>query len=193
MNPQLWWYVSRSSGIIAWVLLSLAVCWGLFASTRAVAKASAPAWTLDLHRFLGGASVIATALHLAGLVLDGYVEFGWRELFIPMASTWKPQPVAWGIAAFYLLIAVEVSSLLMRRIPRRWWRLIHHTSFGLWLVATVHLFQAGTDEANVLLRLGLLAVTNIVGFLTVVRVLAGHRQASEREAKRSGLGAAVEA
>ena len=51
MNPQVWWFVSRSSGMIAWALLTLSVCWGLFISTKAVAKASSPAWLLDLHRY----------------------------------------------------------------------------------------------------------------------------------------------
>ena len=57
MSSQIWWFVSRSSGLVAWALLSLSVCWGLFLSTRAVARASSPAWLLDLHRFLGGLSV----------------------------------------------------------------------------------------------------------------------------------------
>jgi len=86
MNSQLSWYVSRSSGIIAWVLLTLSVCWGLFVSTKAVAKTTTPAPLLDLHRFLGGLSVLFTGIHLAGLVADNYVYFGWSEIFVPMAS-----------------------------------------------------------------------------------------------------------
>ena len=86
--------MSRASGILAWALLSLSVCWGLFISTKAVAKATAPAWTLDLHRFLGGVSVIATAAHLAGLVADNYVHFGVAELLVPLKSSWRPVAVA---------------------------------------------------------------------------------------------------
>lgn len=176
MNPQLWWYVARASGIVAWALLSLSVCWGLFISTKAVAKATAPAWTLDLHRFLGGVSVIATGVHLLGLVADSYVHFGWSEVLVPFASSWKPVAVASGVVALYLLVAVEVTSLAMKRLPRRWWRQIHRSSFVLWWLATVHGVQAGTDHANALLRVGLLAATNIIAFLTVVLVVASHRR-----------------
>ena len=119
MNSQVWWFVSRSSGIIAWALLTLSVCWGLFISTKAVAKASTPAWLLDLHRFLGGIAVTFTAIHLIGLWADSYVEFGWRELFVPMASEWKPGPVAWGIVSVYLLVAIELTSLAMKFLPRQ--------------------------------------------------------------------------
>ena len=148
MNPQIWWYVSRSSGIVAWVLVSLSVCWGLFVSTKAVAKASTPAWLLDLHRYLGGLSVIFTAIHMIGLAADNYVTFGWAELFVPMASEWKSDAVAFGIVGFYLLIAIEVTSLAMKWLPRRLWRWIHRSSFPLYFVATYHGIRAGTDHGR---------------------------------------------
>ncbi len=189
MNPQIWWYVSRSSGIVAWFLLSLSVCWGLFVSTKAVAKATAPAWVLDLHRFLGGVSVLATGAHLGGLVADSYVHFGWREILVPYASAWKPGAVALGVVGFYLLVAVELTSLAMKRLPRVWWRRVHRSSFVLWLTATVHMLQAGSDPANPLLRIAVLATTNVIAFLTIVLVLAAHRGA--RRPSPSARAAAV--
>ena len=138
MNPQVMWFVSRSSGIIAWGLVTLSVCWGLFVSTKAVAKASSPAWLLDFHRYVGGLSVLFTAVHLGGLVGDNYVYFGWAELFVPMASDWQPGAVAFGIVAFYLLITIELTSLAMKRMPRRLWRWVHRSSFILYFVATYH-------------------------------------------------------
>lgn len=184
MNPQVWWFVSRSSGIIAWALLSLSVCWGLFVSTKAVAKASTPAWLLDLHRFLGGLAVVFTAIHLVGLWADSYVEFGWSELFVPMQSEWKPGPVAWGIIALYLLVAVEVTSLLMKRLPRRVWRWVHRTSLPLYVVATYHGIASGTDTSNQLFRLAAIASVNLVAFLTIVLILAARRSAVATTARR---------
>ena len=29
VNPQLWWYLSRSAGIVAWVMLTGSVLWGI--------------------------------------------------------------------------------------------------------------------------------------------------------------------
>jgi len=182
MSSQVWWYVSRSSGIVAWVLLTLAVCWGLFVSTKAVAKASTPAWLLDLHRFLGGVAVIFTAIHMIGLWADSFVEFGWAELFIPMASTWKPGAVAFGIVALYLLLAVEVTSLVMNRLPRRLWRAVHRSSLPLYAIATYHGLAAGTDRANTPFRLAALASVNIVGFLAIVLVLASRKAALAKTA-----------
>ncbi len=177
MNPQVMWFVSRSSGIIAWGLVTLSVCWGLFVSTKAVAKASSPAWLLDFHRYLGGLSVLFTAIHLGGLVGDNYVYFGWAELFVPMASDWQPGAVAFGIVAFYLLITIELTSLAMKRMPRRLWRWVHRSSFILYFVATYHAIAAGTDSGNLWFRMAALASVNIVAFLTVVLILAARKAA----------------
>jgi predicted ferric reductase len=183
MNPQVWWFVARSSGIVAWALLTLSVCWGLFISTKAVAKASSPARLLDLHRYLGGLAVIFTGIHLVGLVADNYVTFGWAETFIPMASSWKPGPVAFGIVGFYLLLAVELTSLAMKRLPRRLWRWIHRSSFVLYFVATYHAITAGTDAENQWFRVVALASINIVMFLTIVLILAARKATLARPAR----------
>lgn len=183
MNEQLWWFVARSGGIVAWGLVTLSVCWGLFLSTKAVAGASRPANLLDLHRFLGGLSVVFTGIHIAGLVGDSYVEFGWMEVLVPWAASWKPSAVAWGIIAFYLLLAVEITSLLMKRIPRRLWRHVHRASFGLYGFATLHGIQAGSDTLNVWYRMAMLASVNVVAFLTGVLVLKHHKAGSEPKRK----------
>ncbi len=175
MNPQVWWFVSRSSGIIAWGLLTLSICWGLFISTKAVAKASSPAWLLDFHRYIGGLAVVFTGVHIAGLVADTYVTFGWVEVLVPMASSWKPGPVAFGIVGFYLLLAIEITSLAMKRIPRPLWRWVHRSSFVLYFVATYHGIAAGTDHENQWFRVAALASINIVMFLTIVLILAARR------------------
>lgn len=88
-------------------------------------------------------------------------------------SNWKPLPVALGVVAFHLLIAVEVTSPTMHRIPRRWWRWIHLSSFGSFWLATIHGITAGTDRTNPVLMVAYLMTAGAVIFLTVFRVLAG--------------------
>lgn len=80
------------------------------------------------------------------------------------------------MVALYLLAAVEITSLLRRRIPTRWWRVIHLSSFVLFAAGTIHLLTAGTDAANpwVLAAVGI-AVTTVV-YLTTVRLLTPRRR-----------------
>jgi DMSO/TMAO reductase YedYZ heme-binding membrane subunit len=172
LDPKTWWYLARAGGLVGWALLTASVVWGLLLSTRTFGKAVVPAWLLDLHRFLGGLAVTFLAVHLVGLVADDYVEFGWREVLVPMASSWHPGAVAWGVVAMYLLVAIEVTSLLQRRMPRRWWRRVHLLSFPLFVLATVHALTAGTDARNQLVELTTIAAVTVVAFLTLVRTLA---------------------
>ena len=179
MSDQLWWYVARSGGIVALALTGMSVVWGLLYSTRIMRGHPTPRWTLDLHRFLGGAAVTFTAIHVAGLVFDSHVHFGWAETLVPFASGWRPAAVAWGIVTAYLLSAVQVTSLVMRRIPRRWWKAVHFASYGLFWTGVVHGARAGTDATNPLYVIGSALAVVVVTFLTVYRILTQRRLRSE--------------
>jgi predicted ferric reductase len=188
MNPQLWWYIARATGIVAWVLLAASVIWGLLLSTRLTQGRPTPAWLLDLHRFLGGAAVAFTLLHLVGLVADNYVQFDLVDLLVLYASSWKPGPVALGVVSLYLLAAVEITSLCMRRIPRRLWRAVHLTSYVLFWSATLHFVLAGTDATHPLARWGINITAATVVFLTLVRILSPRSRARHTESGSVGTG-----
>jgi predicted ferric reductase len=172
MNEQLWWHVARASGLVAWGLCTLSVLWGLAASARLLGRRPAPNWLLDLHRFLGALATIFVGVHLLALVADSYASFGPAELLVPLASEWKPGPVAWGVVAFYLLVAVEVTSLARRRLSTRLWRAAHVASFPLWATATVHTLSAGTDASHPGVVLVSIASLAAVVFATLVRFLS---------------------
>ncbi len=179
MGSHLWWYTARASGIVAWALVTASVVWGLALASR-LTRRPRPAWVLDVHRFLGGASVVFVAVHLLALSLDQYVGFGLDDLLVPMESVWKPGAVAWGIVAFYLLVAVEATSLLMRRLPRRLWRAVHLTSFGVFGFVTVHALLAGSDAKDAAMQWMALLSVAVVTFLTLFRVLADKRAPQTR-------------
>jgi predicted ferric reductase len=183
VNEQLFWYIARSSGIVSWALLSTSVLCGVMLSTRLLGKRPAPSWLLDFHRFLGGAACAFVAVHLAGLVADSYVYFGPSELLVPLASTWRPVAVAWGVVALYLLAAVELTSLLKRRLPARFWRRVHGTSFVLWVFSTVHAFSAGTDAANVVYQWAGVAIGLAVVYTVTVRILSPRPDRPPRPAR----------
>ena len=143
--------------------------WGLALSTKVFGKRPRPSWLLDLHRFLGGLAVVFTALHLVSLLLDSFVSFGPVQVLVPFTSDYRPGAVAWGIVAFYLLLAVEVSSLARKRLTKRTWRSIHYLSFPLFVMATAHGITAGTDRHSLALRATLIAGTAILAGLTAIR------------------------
>jgi predicted ferric reductase len=185
VRSQTWWYVARAGGIVAWALVSLAVIGGLQLSTRLLRK-PAPSWVLDVHRFLAGLSVAFVGVHILGLAADTFIGFGPVDILVPFVSSYKPAAVALGIVGMYLLLAIELTSLAMRRIPRRTWHAIHLLSFLLFVVATVHGLTAGTDRSEPVFQWACLLAAGVVLLMTLVRIW------SPRHAARSGSSASVE-
>lgn len=171
LNPQFWWYLTRASGIVAWVLLTASTLWGILLSTRLLKPYDRPAWLLDLHRWLGALAVLGVGLHLAALVADSYVHFGVADLLVPMATSWKPLAVAWGIVAMYLLVVVEASSLIMKKLPKNLWRGIHFISYGLFVSVSIHSLTAGTDRGAALFQALAVALITLMIAFTGVRLL----------------------
>jgi len=193
VTQKLVWYTIRASGIVTWGLVTASVLWGLLLSSRSTRRPR-PAWVLDLHRFIAGLSLAFLTVHVGALLLDSYVGFSPAAITIPFASHWRPAAVAWGILAFYGLVAIEVTSLLMARLPRRLWHAIHLGSFGAFAAATLHGLTAGTDARNPVLRFVAIVSIAAVVELTVMRVVAraGRRPATRRPAPHPSSGPAFE-
>jgi DMSO/TMAO reductase YedYZ heme-binding membrane subunit len=153
------WEVARAGGIVAWGLATASVVWGLALSTRLAKRRPWPAWLLDMHRFLGALAVVFTVVHVGAVLLDSYTHFSPAAVLVPFVATWHPTAVAWGIVAFYVLLAVEVTSLLKPRIGRTWWRRTHYLSFALFAFSTVHAVMAGTDTRSGLVLIALALVS----------------------------------
>ncbi len=186
LNKNVWWYIARSSGLVAWILVSASVLWGLIYAGRLTRRVVPPAWNLDVHRFLGGLSVSFVIIHVVGLSADKYVNFGLSQIFIPFASTWRPGAVAWGITGLYLLIAVEATSLAMRRLPRKLWRKVHLLSFVLFVTSTVHAWQTGTDVRNHAVRWVGLGMTLAAMCTAVLRIIWAKRRKAAKSAQAAG-------
>ena len=146
--------------------------WGLVLATRSTRRPVTPSRLLDLHKFLGTLSIVFVAVHVIALWADSYVYFGPSEVFVPMASSYRPAATAWGIVAAYLLVAIQSTSWLMRYMPRKVWHGVHLTSFLLFGFATLHGFTAGADAGNLLVQWIALTAGLLVVFLVVFRLRA---------------------
>jgi len=187
MNEHTWWYLARAAGIVAWLLATASVLWGMALSSRALGRRPKAPWLLDLHRFLGGLTVLFVVAHVGSLLADSYVHFTVRDVLVPFAASWKPAALAWGIAALYLLLAVEVTSLLRSHLSKRLWRVVHLLSYAVYVLASIHYLSAGTDAGPASRALVIGSLGTVLFFLVYVAVGPG-RAASVR----SGAGPSTE-
>ncbi|HEX2383386.1 MAG TPA: ferric reductase-like transmembrane domain-containing protein [Acidimicrobiales bacterium] len=172
MSSETWWYLARASGFVAWLAALASLLFGMALSTHALGRRPRRPWLLDLHRYLGGLCVAFVGLHLVALLADDFVQFSIADLLVPFVTSYRTTAVAWGVLAFWLVIAVEVSSLVMHRLPRKVWYGIHLSSYVIAVTATLHALYTGTDTSNPAFRWTGLVALGLVGFFTIYRVLA---------------------
>ena len=166
---NVFWYTARAGGVVTWGLLTASVLWGLLLSSRFFGRRVKNAWLLDLHRYLGALSFVFLGVHVVSLMLDQYAHVGVEQVLLPLTSSYRPLPVALGVVSFYLLFAIQLTSLARAELPKRIWRMVHMGSFPLFLIATIHGLTAGTDRSSGLLRIMYVAGLTAVAFFSVFR------------------------
>ena len=165
MSSHFWWYVARAGGIVAWALVLASCTWGLLHALRAFGRRPSPSWMLSTHRYLSALAIAFVAVHVLAIVADSFVQFSLTDVLVPMLSSWHPVAVAWGIVGMYVLVAVEVTSLVRARLSPKVWRSVHVLSYVLLALVTVHFLTAGTDASDLLptTSLVLIGVATVFG------------------------------
>ena len=174
-DPHIWWYLTRASALIAWVLMTMSVLWGILLSTRVMRRIDNPAWLQDLHRYLGGLTLLMVGLHMVTLMLDGWLKFSITETLVPFATDFKPLAVALGIIAFYLLAAVQGTSLVMNKLPRKFWKGLHYASYVALLLVALHAGWTGTDVGAWWYRVLAIVLISVATISVMVRIITGTR------------------
>ena len=145
---HLWWYLARSSGVTAWELLVASLVMGTMASGRLTDRSGSRRWLLDLHPWVSGLALSAVVLHILAIVADSYVKISLQQAVVPFTSPWRSSAVAWGAIAFWLMVAVQGTSLIRNSMPKQFWHGIHMSSYVLAVLATLHAVLTGSDVHN---------------------------------------------
>ena len=169
------WYAARAGGVVAYVLLSTGVVFGLAMSGKHTLKRWPRFAIEDVHRFLGITTGTFIVIHIVAVAIDAYLPFSLVSLLVPLLSKYRAVWVALGIVAAELLVALAVANHYRDRgLAYKVWRKTHYVNFVVWTAATLHGLGSGTDRsARWLLAIYAVAIASVVG-LTVWRVLRLH-------------------
>lgn len=144
-GPTALWYLTRSTGVVTLILLTLSVALGV-ANVRRAQTENVPRFVFDaVHR---NASLLAIAflfVHIVTSLLDGFAPIRLIDVVIPFGSPYRPLWLGFGTVAFDLLIAVALTSVLRRRLGYRGWRATHWLAYASWPVAVLHGLGTGSD------------------------------------------------
>ena len=167
----LWWLVSRASGVVALVLISISVLLGLAMAAGALRRKGLKRNTARVHEHLAMTALIAVGVHGLSLLGDGWLRPGLREIAVPFAISYRPLFTGLGIIAGYGAVLVGPSFYLRRRIGSARWRKLHRLSLLVWFLAAIHTVGAGSDATRPWLRAIVVSPIVPMVYLLVLRAL----------------------
>ena len=171
-GPSAYWYLSRGTGAVALVLLTVSVLLGIL-DQRRWRPPGWPRFVLDaLHRNVSLLVLAILVVHIVTSVLDSFAPIRLVDAVVPFVAVYRPIWLGLGALSFDLLLAVLLTSVLRRQFGQRAWRFVHWLAYVSWPVAVVHGLGTGTDtKAGWML---VLTATCVVAVLiaTWVRVIS---------------------
>ena len=163
MNSQALWYLTRGTGVISLVLLTVSVALGVSEVVR-FASEGWPRFVLAaLHRNVALLATAFVGVHVLTALADSYAPIRIADLFVPFVGSYRPIWLGLGALAFDLLIAVIVTSLMRERLGYRAWRVVHWAAYACWPVAMLHGLGTGSDT-----RFRWAVVVNVACMLAVL-------------------------
>jgi methionine sulfoxide reductase heme-binding subunit len=168
LGPSAYWYLTRATGAVALLLLTLVVALGII-DVRRFGTPRWPRFVIDgLHRNAALLSIVFVVLHIVTTVLDGFAPISLIAGVVPFTSAYRTFWLGLGTVAFDLLLALVISSLLRRRLGHRAWQAIHWLAYACWPLALIHGFGTGSDAASGwLLTLSLVCTAIVIGAVGV--------------------------
>jgi predicted ferric reductase len=172
-GPSAYWYLTRSSGAVALILLTLTLVLGVM-DVRRWSTDTWPRFIVDsLHRNVSLLALMFLSLHILTAVLDSFAPISLVNSVIPFTGSYRPFWLGLGALSFDLMLAVILTSLLRRRIGHASWRATHWLSYACWPIALLHGFGTGSDvKATWLLVISIGCMLAVI-LSILVRIAAG--------------------
>lgn len=146
-----WWLASRSAGVVAYLLLSVAVILGLLMATRRLPIGQRPLLRVA-HERIAIVALGAVAAHGLLLLGDGWLHVGLGGVLVPFASRYRPFATGLGVLAGYLAAGLSLTYYARHRLGAARWRNAHRLIPIAWAIAAAHVLTAGTDAGSLWLE-----------------------------------------
>ncbi len=146
-SVQVWWYVTRASGLTGYFLIWLSMIWGFAIPSKIFQPILEGIFSYDFHEHISLLGLGFVVLHVVVLLFDKFLPFNIIQILIPFTDTYRPLWVGLGIISFYLLLLVTGTFYLRSQIGSKAFRSIHLLSLVGYVGATMHGLFAGTDFA----------------------------------------------
>ncbi len=171
-DSQLFWYASRGSAIVGYILLWASTAMGLMMSTRLGKTWPGMKFSYNLHQFISNLGFLFIVFHALILLGDQYMKPGLLSLLIPFNfQNYLPVWVGIGQIVIYLWGILAASFYAKKLTGHKVWRALHYAGFLAFFGGTLHGITSGTDSSQAWMQFIYWASASSVLFLTIYRIL----------------------
>lgn len=158
------WALGRGTGVVALVLLTVALVLGIVARSGRRVPGLGRFGTSDLHRTAALTGTGLIIAHVGALLFDPYAQLKVVDFFFPFLASYRPLWLGLGTLALDLIGVVTLVSLLRHRVGPKVFQVVHWATYLLWPSALLHALGAGTDATTEWFRaLAVVCITAVVG------------------------------
>ena len=149
MSDDLLLKAARVLGLLGLALLLVSSMGGTLLASRTAQKMKfLKGQTFKYHRTVSLVGAALFLLHPIPLLLaHATTGMRWWNIFVPFTAPKQGILIAWGTLAAYSLLVVTLSSVYIKKIPRRRWRLIHYGSYLVLALGLVHALTISNEFA----------------------------------------------
>lgn len=172
-SVQAMWYITRSAGFAAYLLLWFSTALGLAIPAKIFDRFIPRAATFDFHQFISLLAIGFILLHIGVLLVDRYLPYTIAQILIPFLSPYRPVWVGIGVFSFYLVVLVSITFYLRSQIGMKAFKVIHYLSLISYVGVVVHSFFSGTDSSVPVAQWMYFATFMVIVFLTAYWLILG--------------------
>ena len=171
-----YWFLSRASGVTAYVLFWASMMMGLLMSTKTTRLWSTGPTFMAMHEFTSILGLLFAGFHALILLGDAFIKTDIVQILTPFLMNFGKDGaqsiwIGFGQLGFYALALILLSFYVRQRISYGVWRWLHFGTFVAYMLVTVHGMLVGSDTQTTFM-LSVYAFTNAsILFLTLYRVL----------------------
>lgn len=171
-DPKVFWYLSRGSALVSFVLLWISMVLGLLMTNKLSKSWPGSLTAFAIHEYVSLLGIGFSMFHAIILLGDKYMNFTLKQIMVPFSISGEMFfPIGIGQISLYVWLIIAISFYFRSKIGAKTWRIVHYASFILYLVAIYHSLSAGTDVFNPGIMYFYWLSTTAVIFLLFYRII----------------------
>lgn len=183
-DVKVFWYISRATAIMSYLVLWFSMVWGLLLTGRITGKKPGPAGVNDLHKFTSIFGLGLGLFHGLLLTADKYLHPQLAQIFIPFSiQNYRPDWVGLGQINIYLWAVLLLSYFIRKWIGQKTWRVMHFLTFVIYALSFFHGIFSGTDTSTTWMTSTYWLTGGSIVFLLFYRVFSNAQRKDETNSR----------